>query len=74
MVQARPEVVIHQLTDLPQESDLELIAASYPRNARIRTDGTQNLIAAAQAAAVRRFIAQSNAFAYASGPRAAWRG
>jgi nucleoside-diphosphate-sugar epimerase len=43
------------------------LAASYPRNARIRIEGTRNLIAAAQAASARRFIVQSVAFAYAPG-------
>jgi nucleoside-diphosphate-sugar epimerase len=63
-----PEVVIHQLTDLPHaiENESEL-AAAYPRNARIRIDGTRNLIAAAKAARARRFIVQSVAFAYAPG-------
>jgi nucleoside-diphosphate-sugar epimerase len=65
---ARPDVIIHQLTDLPQEPDLDRITAAYPRNARIRIEGTQNLIAAAQAASVPRVIAQSIAFAYAAGP------
>jgi nucleoside-diphosphate-sugar epimerase len=64
---ARPEVVIHQLTDLPREFDEALIAASYAKNARIRTEGTRNLIAAAQAAGARRFIVQSIAFGYAPG-------
>ena len=64
---AQPEVVIHQLTDLPREFDEAKLAASYARNARIRTEGTRNLIAAAQAAAVRRFIVQSIAFVYAPG-------
>src|SRR5712671_2490147 len=64
---ARPEVVIHQLTDLPREFDEAKIAASYSRNARIRTEGTRNLIAAAQTASARRFIVQSIAFAYAPG-------
>ena len=45
-----PEVVIHQLTDLPREFDEARMAASYASNARIRTEGTRNLIAAAQAA------------------------
>ena len=54
---ARPEVVIHQLTDLPRELDEGRIAASYPKNARIRVEGTRNLIAAAQAAAARRLRA-----------------
>src|SRR5262245_28685045 len=67
MCAARPEVVIHQLTDLPREFDQERIAASYPKNARIRVEGTRNLIAAARAAAARRFIVQSVAFSYAPG-------
>jgi nucleoside-diphosphate-sugar epimerase len=67
-VAARPEAVIHQLTDLPQAFDEKELAASYPRNARIRTEGTRNLIAAAKAAGARRFIVQSIAFAYAPGP------
>jgi nucleoside-diphosphate-sugar epimerase len=64
---AKPAVVIHQLTDLPRQFDEARIAASYPNNARIRIEGTRNLIAAAQAAAARRFIVQSIAFAYAGG-------
>ena len=64
---ARPAVVIHQLTDLPREFDEAKISASYSRNARIRTEGTRNLVAAAQAAGVRRFIVQSIAFAYPPG-------
>ena len=67
-VAARPEIVIHQLTDLPRVLDQAQIAAAYPRNARVRTEGTRNLIAAALAASARRFIVQSIAFAYAPGP------
>ena len=64
---ARPETVIHQLTDLPREFDEARIGASYANNARIRSEGTRNLIAAARAAAARRLIVQSIAFGYASG-------
>jgi nucleoside-diphosphate-sugar epimerase len=67
VMNARPEIVIHQLTDLPHAFDEAELAASRPRNARIRVEGTRNLIAAAQAASVRRFIVQSIAFGYASG-------
>jgi nucleoside-diphosphate-sugar epimerase len=67
VMNARPEIVIHQLTDLPHAFDEAELAASQPRNARIRVEGTRNLIAAAQAASVRRFIVQSIAFGYASG-------
>jgi nucleoside-diphosphate-sugar epimerase len=68
VVEARPEIVMHQLTDLPRVlGDEAQLAAAYPRNARIRTEGTHNLVAAANAASARRFIVQSVAFAYASG-------
>jgi len=66
---ARPEVVVHQLTDLPKESDPESLAAARPRNARIREVGTNNLVAAAIEARARRLIAQSIAFAYAPGTK-----
>ena len=67
VVRARPDVVIHQLTDLPREFDETKLVAAYALNARIRTEGTRNLVAAAQAASARRFIVQSVAFAYAPG-------
>ena len=64
---AQPVVVIHQLTDLPRELDGARIAASASGNARIRSEGTRNLVAAAQAAGAHRFIVQSISFAYAPG-------
>jgi nucleoside-diphosphate-sugar epimerase len=64
---ARPEIVIHQLTDLPQEFDQDKISASYAANARIRTEGTRNLLAGARQAGAHRLIVQSIAFAYAPG-------
>jgi nucleoside-diphosphate-sugar epimerase len=68
VVEARPDVVMHQLTDLPRVlSEETQLAAAYPRNARIRIEGTRNLVAAAKAARARRFIVQSVAFAYAPG-------
>jgi len=52
-----PDVVVHQLTDLPDAAaDL---ARSGDRNNRIRSEGTRNLVAAAAAAGARRFVAQS---------------
>ena len=65
---ARPDVVIHQLTDLPQAFDPAALAAGSARNARLREEGTANLVAAAVAAGVRRVVAQSIAFVYAPGP------
>lgn len=68
VIAARPHIVIHQLTDLPPALDPAQMAASLPRNARIREEGTRNLIAAARAANPRRIIAQSVAWMYAPGP------
>jgi len=65
---AKPAVVINQLTDLPDARDPAQIAASRAGNARIRIEGTRNLMAAAREARAKRAIAQSIAFVYASGP------
>jgi uncharacterized protein YbjT (DUF2867 family) len=55
-----PDLVMHQLTDLPDS------AAQIPelseRNDRMRTEGTRNLLAVAQAAGAERFVAQSIAW------------
>ena len=68
-IAAKPEVVIHQLTDLPDVSDPSQMAAVREKNSRLRVEGTRNLIAAAKAANVRRVVAQSIAFVYAPGPK-----
>jgi len=65
---ARADIVIHQLTDLPRDLDPRQMEAAIPRNARIREEGTRNLVEAALAAGARRLIAQSIAWAYAPGP------
>jgi nucleoside-diphosphate-sugar epimerase len=63
-----PEIVIHQLTDLPAKLDPARMEEAIHRNARVRRDGTRNLTDAARNAGVRRLIAQSIAWAYAPGP------
>jgi nucleoside-diphosphate-sugar epimerase len=68
VVSARPDVVIHQLTDLPQVADPILLRDALARNSHLRVEGTANLVVAARAAGARRLIAQSIAFAYADGP------
>ncbi|MBL8701723.1 MAG: NAD-dependent epimerase/dehydratase family protein [Alphaproteobacteria bacterium] len=68
VVAARPDVVIHQLTDLPPGLDPARMADALPRNARLRAEGTANLAAAAVAAGARRLVAQSIAWIYADGP------
>jgi nucleoside-diphosphate-sugar epimerase len=64
---ARPDIVIHQLTDLPPGLEPALMAEGTLRNARMRREGTQNLVAAALAAGVHRLVAQSIAWMYAPG-------
>ena len=65
---AQPDVVVHQLTDLPPGLDPARMAEARGRNARVRDEGTRNLIAASLAAGAKRLVAQSIAFAYAVGP------
>lgn len=67
--QVRPRIVVHQLTDLPPGLDPAQMAAALPRNARLREEGTRNLVSAALAAGADRMVAQSLAFVYAPGPR-----
>ena len=69
VVAAKPDVVIHQLTDLPDVSDPAQMAAVREKNSRLRIEGTRNLMAAVKAANVRRVVAQSIAFVYAPGPK-----
>ena len=69
VARARPEVVVHQLTDLPKALSPSSMAAARAGNARIREIGTENLVAAATLAGARRLVAQSIAFAYAHGPQ-----
>jgi nucleoside-diphosphate-sugar epimerase len=61
VVAFRPEVVMHQLTDLPDE--LRQLGEHAAANARIRREGTANLLGAAQAAGASRVIVGSVAWA-----------
>ena len=56
---SEPEVVIHQMTGLTGVSGLRTFDKGFARTNRLRTEGTDNLLAAAVAAGSRRFIAQS---------------
>lgn len=67
MAAARPAVVIHQLTDLPKDLDPQKMPAALIRNARLRDEGTKNVVAAALASGARRLVAQSIAWIYARG-------
>src|SRR5947209_17129824 len=53
VVAARPEIVVHQLTDLASAPGTPGYEPALERNARLRIEGTRNLVAAAQAAGVK---------------------
>ncbi len=67
LLDARPMIVMHQLTDLPRDPDVGLPPEAVLANARIRDEGTRNLVAAATTAGAVRLIAQSIAWAYRPG-------
>ncbi len=67
---AKPEVVMHQLTALPDRLAAGDAAEGFAANDRIRVEGTRALVDAAAAAGVSRIVAQSIAFAYA--PEGDW--
>ena len=56
---AKPDVVVHEMTDLKGASDLRHFDHSFAASNRLRTVGTDNLITAAKEAGARRFVAQS---------------
>ncbi|WP_017314202.1 NAD-dependent epimerase/dehydratase family protein [Mastigocladopsis repens] len=62
VIRAQPEVVIEQLTALPRTYSRESMTAAAPLNTRIRLEGGANVLAAAQAEGVRRYLRQSVAF------------
>ncbi|MFG2006685.1 NAD-dependent epimerase/dehydratase family protein [Spirillospora sp. NPDC048911] len=55
----RPDVIVHQLTDLSGED--------FDANSRLRVQGTRNLVSAAKAANVEVMIAQSISWLYVPG-------
>jgi 2-alkyl-3-oxoalkanoate reductase len=63
MASAAPEVVVHELTALPDRFDLRDDTTYHGTN-RLRTEGTRILLDAASEANARRFVAQSIAFGY----------
>ncbi|MEH2172287.1 NAD-dependent epimerase/dehydratase family protein [Nostoc sp.] len=62
ITRTQPEVVIEQLTSLPKTYTNESMSAASALNTRIRREGGSNVLAAAQAAGVRRYLRQSIAF------------
>ena len=70
VAQARPDAIVHELTAL-SNVDFRHFEKSFELTNRLRTEGTDNLLAAAHAAGVERFVAQSYAghpYARTGGP------
>ena len=61
VAQAEPEVIVHQLTALSGTFDLRHAERFFAPTNRLRTDGTDHLLAAGRAVGAHRFVAQSYA-------------
>jgi nucleoside-diphosphate-sugar epimerase len=71
VAEAEPDVLVHQLTALSASIDMRHIARDFAQTNRLRTEGTDHLLAAGRAVGVKRFVAQSYAgwpFARTGGP------
>jgi nucleoside-diphosphate-sugar epimerase len=71
VAEADPDVIVHQLTALSGSLDLRHFDRDFEPTNRLRTEGTDHLLAAGRAVGVKRFVAQSYAgwpFARSGGP------
>jgi 2-alkyl-3-oxoalkanoate reductase len=71
VAEAEPEVIVHQLTALSGDFDMKHLDKFFALTNRLRTEGTDHLLAAGRAVGARRFVAQSYAgwpFARTGGP------
>ena len=59
VARAEPDAIIHQMTALSGTPDFRHFDRWFARTNRLRTEGTANLLAAAKATGVKRFVAQS---------------
>ena len=56
---SEPEAIVHEATALADARFTRNLDRSFVQTNRLRTEGTDNLLAAAREAGVRRFVAQS---------------
>jgi nucleoside-diphosphate-sugar epimerase len=71
VAKAEPDVVVHQMTALAVHFDLRRVDRFFAMTNRLRTEGTDILLAAARSAGVRKVVAQSFAgwpYARVGGP------
>ncbi|MGK5555696.1 NAD-dependent epimerase/dehydratase family protein [Actinomadura kijaniata] len=59
VARARPEVIVHQMTAISGKPDIKHFDRWFATTNRLRTEGTDHLLAAAQATGVSHFVAQS---------------
>jgi nucleoside-diphosphate-sugar epimerase len=59
VIAAKPDIIIDQMTDLAAVTDLRHFDRAFATTNKLRTEGTDFLLAAAREAGVKRFIAQS---------------
>jgi nucleoside-diphosphate-sugar epimerase len=67
VLDARPDVVVEQLTALPRSYTPEAMRAALAATRAVRTVGGDNVYAAAVAAGARRYVAQSGCYYYRPG-------
>jgi nucleoside-diphosphate-sugar epimerase len=56
---AEPEVIVHELTAISDLGTMRSIDKAFAQTNRLRTEGTDHLLAAGRAMGVQRFVAQS---------------
>jgi nucleoside-diphosphate-sugar epimerase len=71
VAESGPDVIVHQLTALSESIDMRHFDRDFEQTNRLRTEGTDHLLAAGRAVGIERFVAQSYAgwpFARSGGP------
>jgi len=66
VARARPEVIVHELTAIPDSPDMRNVEREFELTNRLRVEGTDHLLSAGQAVGVKRFVTQSNIAGYAT--------
>ena len=61
VAESEPEVIVHQLTALSGSIDLRHFDRDFALTNRLRSEGTDHLLAAGRAVGIKRFVAQSYA-------------
>ncbi|MDL0089297.1 NAD-dependent epimerase/dehydratase family protein [Campylobacter gastrosuis] len=69
MAKIRPQIVLHQLTDLPKGLPADKMSEALVKNAILRDVGTRNLVEAAILSGVEKMVAQSIGFIYENGTK-----